>query len=253
MAIKTAGPLRKSSMKRTVKDQSGAGKIKIGELLSKAGYITPSQLENAKKILQKSGGRLSAILRQLEYIDENTVYTFLSRQHNYPAVVIKNEPPSKDVLKLLPYEQAKEFLAFPLRMAGNTLQVTMAEPSDAAAVEELQNMVNRALSVCVSTERDIIEAYQKYYGINEEEAKSFIGVTEDVEEELDITQSTISAPLLPRRPMISSLKKTALRKAVNSLPHRMHQLSSWSMVFWSRRFRMGHPIFISNPMKRPCR
>jgi len=188
MAIRTAAPVRKSSMKKTVKDQSGAGKIKIGELLSKAGYITPGQLESAKKILQKNGGRLSTILRQLEYIDENTVFTFLSRQHNYPAVVIKNEPPSKDVLKLLPYEQAKEFLAFPLRMAGNTLQVTMAEPSDAMAVEELQNLVNRALSVCVSTEKDIVEAYQKYYGIDEQEANSFLGVTDDVEEELDITQ-----------------------------------------------------------------
>jgi len=116
-------------MKKTVKDQSGAGKIKIGELLSKAGYITPSQLETAKKILQKQGGRLSSILRQLDYIDENTVINFLSRQHNYPSVVIKNEPPSKDALKLLPYGEAKKYLAFPLRMAGNTLQITMAEPN----------------------------------------------------------------------------------------------------------------------------
>ncbi|MCP4341574.1 MAG: type IV-A pilus assembly ATPase PilB [Desulfobulbaceae bacterium] len=175
-------------MKKTVKDQSGAGKIKIGELLSKAGYITPSQLETAKKILQKKGGRLSTILRQLEYIDENTVLNFLSRQHNYPAVVIRSEPPSKDVLKLLQYEQAKDFMAFPLRMAGNTLQITMTEPSDASAVEELQNLVNMELSVCVSSERDIVEAYQKYYGIDDEEVSSFLGVKEEVEEELDITQ-----------------------------------------------------------------
>ncbi len=174
-------------MKQTVKDQSGAGKIKIGELLSKAGYITPSQLEAAKKILQKSGGRLSTILRQLEYIDENTVFTFLSRQHNYPAVVIKNEPPSKEALKLLKYEQAKEYMAFPLRMAGNTLQVTMAEPSNSTAVEELQNLVNMELSVCVSTEKDIVEAYQKYYGIDDAEADSFLGVKEEIEDDLDIT------------------------------------------------------------------
>ena len=175
-------------MKKTVKDQSGAGKIKIGELLSKAGYITPSQLETAKKILQKQGGRLSSILRQLDYIDENTVINFLSRQHNYPSVVIKNEPPSKDALKLLPYAEAKKYLAFPLRMAGNTLQITMAEPSDATAVEELQNLVNKELSVCVSTEADIVEAYRKYYGIDEEEARSFLGVVEETSGEMDVTQ-----------------------------------------------------------------
>ncbi|MDK9707835.1 MAG: type IV-A pilus assembly ATPase PilB [Desulforhopalus sp.] len=175
-------------MKKTVKDQSGAGKIKIGELLSKAGYITPSQLETAKKILQKSGGRLSTILRQLEYIDGNTVLNLLSRQHNYPAVVIKNEPPSKEAIKLLPYSDAKAYLAFPLRMAGNTLQITMAEPSDATAVEELQNLVNKELSVCVSTEADIVEAYQKYYGIDDEEAKTFLGAVEETSGEMDVTQ-----------------------------------------------------------------
>ena len=188
MALKNDDSQRKSSMRKTVKDQSGAGKVKIGELLSKAGYITPSQLETAKKILQKNGGRLSTILRQLDYIDENTVVNFLSRQHNYPAVVIKNEPPSKDVLKLLPYSEAKKYLAFPLRMAGNTLQITMVEPSDSMAVEELQNLVNKELSVCVSAEADIVEAYQKYYGIDDEEAKSFLGAVEDTSGEMEVTQ-----------------------------------------------------------------
>ena len=175
-------------MKKTVKDQSGAGKLKIGELLSKAGYITLSQLENAKKEMQKSGGRLSTILRQLDYIDENTVFNFLSRQHNYPPVVILNEPPSKDALKLLPYETARQYMAFPLRMAGNTLQITMSEPTDAMAVEELQNALNKELSVCVSTEKDIVEAYRKHYGISDEEAKSFFLAKEESHEDDKVTE-----------------------------------------------------------------
>ncbi len=189
MTVKTNVAARKASIKKTVKDQSGAGKIKIGELLSKAGQITPSQLERAKKELKKQGGRLSSILVQLDYIDENTVFNFLSRQHNYKPVVIKDEPPSKEVLTILPYEIAKNYLAFPLRMAGNTLQVTMSEPSDAAAVEELQDQLNKELAVCVSTEKDIIEAYIKYYEISEEEAKSLTPTTtEDEDGELTITQ-----------------------------------------------------------------
>jgi type IV pilus assembly protein PilB len=188
MALRSDDAQRKTSMKKTVKDQSGAGKLKIGELLSKAGYITPSQLENARKILQKSGGRLSTILRQLEYIDESTVVNLLSRSHNYAAVAIKDEPPSKDALKLLPYGEAKNFMAFPLRMAGNTLQITMAEPTDSVAVEELQNLVKRELAVCVSTETDIVEAYKKYYGIDDEEAKSLLGNVEETSGELEVTQ-----------------------------------------------------------------
>ncbi len=189
MTVKTNTSSRKTSLKRTVKDQSGAGKVKIGELLSKAGYITPAQLERGKKELKKQGGRLSSILVKLDYIDDNTVFNFLSRQHNYPAVVIKDEPPSKDVLRILPFELAKEYFAFPLRMAGNTLQITMVEPSDASAVEELQDQLNKELSVCVSTEKDILEAYIKYYKISEEEAKNLSIVSdEDDVGEISVTQ-----------------------------------------------------------------
>ena len=188
MATRSASSSRKSSVKRTVKDQSGAGKLKIGELLSKAGYITPTQLETAKKVLKKNGGRLGAILRQLEFIDENTVFNFLTRQHNYPAVIISDESPSRDALALLTYDTVKEYMAFPLRMAGNTLQITMSEPSDDMAVEALQDLAGMDLSVCVSTETDIVEAYKKYYKISDEEASSFIVFKEEQEDELDITQ-----------------------------------------------------------------
>lgn len=202
MAVQSSDTMRKSSMKKTIKDQSGAGKIKIGELLSKAGYITPSQLETAKKDLQKTGGRLSSVLRRLDYIDDDTVFNFLSRQHNYPPVVIKNEPPSQDALKLVPYETAKEYMAFPLRMAGNTLQLTMAEPSDSMAVEDLQNKLGKELAICVSTEKDIIEAYQKHYGISDEEAKSFRPITRKLKKRCPSPRWMTLVPSWQRRRMI---------------------------------------------------
>jgi len=83
----------------TVKDQSGAGRLKIGELLSKAGYITAHQFEMAKEEQKKNGRRLSHILLDNGYIEQDTIVNFLSRQHNYPAVVISKEPPSEEAVK----------------------------------------------------------------------------------------------------------------------------------------------------------
>ncbi|MBM9537966.1 type IV-A pilus assembly ATPase PilB [Desulfobulbus alkaliphilus] len=176
MAIKTGSPTAdspRSSMKRTVKDQSGAGKLKIGELLSKAGYITATQFEEAKAVQKKTGERLGRILLESGAIERDTIANFLSRMHNYTMVSIEQEAPSRDALNLVPYETAKRFLAFPLRLAGNTLQITMAEPTDAVEVEQLQDVVQKSLTVCVSTAKDIIEAYKKYYHISDEEYQSF--------------------------------------------------------------------------------
>ena len=190
MAVKPNPKLtqRKSSLKGTVKDRSGAGKIKAGELLSKAGYITPAQLESAKSELKKNGGRIGAVLRQFDYIDADTIYNFLSRQHNFTPVLISKEPPSKDAVKLMSYDLCKQFMAMPLRLAGNTLQVTMAEPTDTEAVEKLQEELGKDLAVCVSMERDLVEAFKKYYGIDDEEAATFFGSGEEAEEEMAVTE-----------------------------------------------------------------
>ncbi len=146
-------------------------------------------MESAKKVLQsEENGRLGNILHRLEYIDADTVFNFLSRQ-NYPPVHIEQEPPAADALKLLSFEQAKTFMAFPLRMAGKTLQVTMAEPCDVDAVEKLQELVAKNLSVCVSSEKDIAAAYIKYYKATPKDIEVLLGEkSEELEEELDITE-----------------------------------------------------------------
>ncbi|PIE59981.1 MAG: type IV-A pilus assembly ATPase PilB [Desulfobulbus propionicus] len=179
---------QKSSVKRTVKDQSGAGKLKIGELLSKAGYITSSQFEQAKVIQRKTGKRLGHILLENGAIERDTIANFLSRNHNYPLVSIDDEAPSQEALDLIPYETAKQYLAFPLRIAGNTLQVTMAEPTDAIEVEELQDFAQKGLHICVSTARDIIDSYRKYYKIDDEEYQSFFSVDQDLDVPDEVTQ-----------------------------------------------------------------
>jgi type IV pilus assembly protein PilB len=178
----------KTSMKRTVKDQSGAGKLKIGELLSKAGYITATQFEEAKVIQKKTGERLGRILLESGAIERDTIANFLSRMHNYTMVVIEQEAPSREALTLVPYETAKRFLAFPLRLAGNTLQITMAEPTDAMEVEQLQDLVQKNLTVCVSTAKDIIEGYKKYYQISDEEYHSFFKYETEGPEEVGMTE-----------------------------------------------------------------
>lgn len=183
-----AAPAQTAAHRRsTVKDQSGASKLKIGELLSKAGYITAHQFEMAKLEQKKSGKRLSNILLDNGYIEQDTIVNFLSRMHNYPAVNLAKEPPSDDALKIMPYEVAKRFMAFPLRVAGNTLQVTMAEPTDSIEVEELQEIVKKGLNVCVSTVIDIVNAYREYYKIDDKEYNSFFSRSHEEEDDVAIT------------------------------------------------------------------
>jgi type IV pilus assembly protein PilB len=174
---------RKSSLKSTIMDQSGAGKTKIGEILCKEGYITGTQLEDALNYQKKNKGRLGNVLIKLGYIEDETIVNVLSRIHNYPAVLLSKTTPDPEVLKIVPYEMAKKYLAFPLRFKGEELVITMAEPTDTSAVSDLQNEVQKSISIGISTEQDIVEAYKTYYKIDDEEYKSYFGPKDEVSEE----------------------------------------------------------------------
>ena len=164
----SADPAVKSTLTASIKDQSGAGKEKIGELLRKEGQISGRQLEEALAIQKRSRRRLSSILLRLGYIGGETILNVLSRTLNYPAVFISREPPKEDALAALPYEVAQKFMAFPLRLLGKTLQVTMVEPTHTADVEALQKMIGRPVSLCVSSEKEIIMAYKTYYNLSDD-------------------------------------------------------------------------------------
>ena len=189
----TPGDQKKSSLSGTVKDQSGAGKVRIGDLLRKEGYITANQLAQASALQKKSKRRLGSILVKLGHIDEETILNVLSRLQGFPAVTISREAPQPDALELMPYAIAKEYMAFPLRIAQNTktFRITMAEPTDTTAVEALQTAVKMKLSVCVSTEQDIIEAYRKHYQISDEEYALYKD-EEQVEEEEEVSVEEVA-------------------------------------------------------------
>ena len=189
----TSRPPSKSSLSGTVKDQSGAGKGRIGALLRKEGYITANQLEHAIAVQKKSKMRLGRVLVKLGHIDEGTILNVLSRLHGFPAITISREPPNAEAMKVMPYEIAKEYMAFPLSIipSTNTLKVTMAEPTDTSAVEALQAALKMKLTVCVSTEDDIIHAYRTHYQISDEEFALYKD-EEEVEEEEEVNVEEVA-------------------------------------------------------------
>ena len=107
-ARKPAGDTKKSSLSGTVKDQSGAGKVRIGDLLRKEGYITANQLDGALAVQKKSKMRLGRILVKLGHIDEETILNVLSRLQGFPAVTIYRESPQPEALQIMPYDIYKE-------------------------------------------------------------------------------------------------------------------------------------------------
>lgn len=178
---------KSSSLKSTIKDQSGAGKTRIGEILSKEGQITSLQLDEALKIHRKTNDRLSNILLNKGFIDPDTIINVLGRIYNYSVIKLSEIKPDPKVLKIFPFELAKSAMVFPLELKGENLSITMVEPTDTSVVEDLQKKTGKTLQVSVSTENDIIQAYRDFYKISDEEYKTFLYFEDDFEEDEPVT------------------------------------------------------------------
>jgi len=178
---------KSSSLKATIKDQSGAGKTKIGEILSKEGQITSLQLDEALRIQQKTNERLSSILLNKGFIDPDTIINVLGRIYHYTVVRFSDIKPDPNALKLLPYDVAKADLIFPLQIKKEDLTITMVEPTNTAVVEDLQKKTGKTIRVCVSTENDVIQAFRDFYKISDDEYKSFLHFEEDDEDDEPVT------------------------------------------------------------------
>ncbi|MBF0531040.1 MAG: Flp pilus assembly complex ATPase component TadA, partial [Deltaproteobacteria bacterium] len=81
------------------------------------------------------------------------------------------------------YEIAKKHLAFPVQLKDGSLLVAMTEPTNNPVIDEIKAVVKVPIKSGVATEKEIIEAYKKYYKISEEEYRSLVGHAQEEEKE----------------------------------------------------------------------
>ncbi|MEW6426669.1 MAG: ATPase, T2SS/T4P/T4SS family [Thermodesulfobacteriota bacterium] len=158
----------------TVKDQSGAGHLRLGGLLRKHGLLTAAQLERATEKARRTGLRLSFVLTHAGMVDDEAIARCLNTHYRFPMAELGRWRPSPEVLRCLPLAEACRYLALPFHISGNVLSVAMTDPGDTEAVEMLRLICRKQLAVHVAPLRDIVAGYRSGYGISDEEYRRML-------------------------------------------------------------------------------
>jgi len=172
MAIAQPAKAKQSSFKQSI-SRSRASASKLGEILRKEGQITKGQLEDAVDLQKKKGVSIVRALVVLEIIDPESIVSFISRQLNIPPLKISELMINPETIAILPYDLVKQHLVFPVRVAGKVLSLAMMDPTNTDAIEEVHNITKLSIKSVITTEKDVVDAYKKYYKISEEEYQSF--------------------------------------------------------------------------------
>jgi hypothetical protein len=116
-------------------------RIKIGDLLVKAGVITDLQLRAALAEQQQWGGKLGDILVRMEFLTEEILVRALSKQTGIPRADLTGDP-DRAALSLIPAEVAEEFGLVPigLKDEGRTILVAMSDPMNIGVTDHLRSL-----------------------------------------------------------------------------------------------------------------
>ncbi len=138
--------------------------VKLGEMLLKAGLIDQEQLTEALESQKANGEKLGFNLVQLGYVQEDDITQLLSEQYGVPSINLRHFEIEESVINLIPSEVAQKYLVVPVNRTGATLTISMADPTNVFAMDDIKFMTGYNVEPVVASEIAIREAIDKYYG-----------------------------------------------------------------------------------------
>ncbi len=230
---------------------------RLGDRLVAEKLISPEQLQRALAEQKGSADKLGTILVRLQFITEDSLVSFLSKQYAMPAITVAQVDPDPDVLKLVPEQIAKKHSVLPIKRIGNVLTLAMADPTNVFALDDVGFMTGLQIQPVVASEAAIRKAFERLYetgaSVNDmmselEEADTDVEVVEDGEaafskaDVFDLKESADEAPVVR---LINMILTDAIRRGASDI-----HLEPYEKVF-RVRFRIDGVLHeIMTPPKR---
>jgi type IV pilus assembly protein PilB len=191
-------------------------RIRIGDMLVRAGLLTQEQLDEALAVQRdRPGCRLGDVLLELGFVDEAQLTQTLSNQLSVPWVNLAHVDFTRALLNHVPQHLAEEYCLIPVyvrhvRKTGDTLFVAMDDPTDEAALATVSEAAGMPTRPMVAAPSEIATAIRVYYGgtvkrrLPRRSRASSPGVEAD-----EPTPPTGTAPTGPRSPSTPPATQTA--------------------------------------------
>jgi type IV pilus assembly protein PilB len=172
--------------------------------------------------------KLGSILLRLNFIQEEQLIGFLSRQYGIPSITLSQLDLDPEVLRLIPSSVAKKYEVLPIKRQGSSLILAMADPTNILALDDIAFMTNLQVTPVVASQAAIRNAIDRNY---EAQAAAIIelvaSVTNDVSDlevvdddpqnkvnVFDLKESADEAPVVK---LVNMVLVDAIRKGASDI------------------------------------
>ncbi|MFA5033688.1 MAG: DnaA/Hda family protein [bacterium] len=138
----------------------------VVDIMLELGLLSQEQLNNAINHQWENGGELEENLIKSGYFNENILFTILTRKFEYYPFDLSSFTPEQELLKIIPSWIVKHFLVIPIVSSGTSLAVTMMNPLDREAMDNLKKATYLDILPFVAPKSEIEQFIFKYYGVD---------------------------------------------------------------------------------------
>lgn len=141
-------------------------RIRIGDLLVRAGAISSTQLSAALAEQRRWGGRLGGILVKMHFVSESLLVRALSKQLGIDVANPKQLDVPRSVVRRLDADQLREAGACPVTVdrESRTLYLAMADPTDLRTMDEIRFRTSHRVVPQLAGEEEIGRAIDRLFG-----------------------------------------------------------------------------------------
>ena len=145
-------------------DKSSAPKIRIGDLMLNAGYITEVQLKEALALQkQSSGKRIGQLLIEMGYVTEHPMLMALAERLGLQLINISSFPIDVEAVKLIPRQMAEQYLMLPISFSDGQLVLAVNDPLNLYAIEDIRQTAGIPVLTVLSEEEPLKSAIEYQY------------------------------------------------------------------------------------------
>jgi len=165
--------------------------ILIGQLLVEQGVITQEQLDTGLREQKKTGDFICSTLIRLGFATEEQILGALSRHLNIPYIKLKDKDIDPLIINKVPAKFASHYKIIPVDFQNDRLLIAMTDPLDIRTLDDIRMILGVEVKGALASEKDILEAARKYYGVGAETLEKMIAekpVSEEVKAAADKAQ-----------------------------------------------------------------
>jgi type IV pilus assembly protein PilB len=222
------------------KEVQTESKMSLADILVSEGVITMDQLEKCQDEQKKSEAPFEQALLTMEFATRESIANALGTYYDVPYVSLDDYDIDTNVLKLVSERLARKYKFLPLFKIINNLTIAISDPRNLYGIDEIRDILDCDIGVTVSTENQILQSLDRFYGstvedltdiVDEIVQKEFEGLNEDdieVEKVKEIDLETISEEMLEKSPVVKLLNTIlhrAIREGVSDI-HIQHEEKS---------------------------